>query len=199
MATAASGGVSPATYTFPPRIRAKAPASVTRALCSRSAASKTFTWSRSPGPMVRLSVCALQAATQQNRNNNDLSVRIMPSSLLVLIFLAAVVAVIAVVCGGTAGDKVEQNPNRRPGLILAMHKQELVGALQGGPGGEANASQQNSSVCHLLQQLRIRHRQNRRRIHHDEIEFCPPFVHKGMHPGRTQQFGRVRGRWSCRQ
>src|SRR5271154_3659552 len=190
MASAASGGVSPATCTLPPRIRVNVPASVTRALCSRSAASRTFTWSRSPGPMVRLSVCAPQPATQQNRNNNDLSVRIMPSSLLVLIFLAAVVAVIAVVCGGTAGDKVEQYPNRRPGLILAMHKQELVSALQGRPGGEANASQQNSSVCQLFQKLRIRHRQNRRRVHHDEIEFRSPLVHKGMHRSEERRVGK---------
>jgi hypothetical protein len=77
-----------------------------------------------------------------------------------------------------------------------MHKQELVCSLQGGPGRNPGAGEQNSSVCHLFEQLRIRHRKDRRRVHHDEIEFGSPFFHEGTHPGRTQEVSRIGRGWS---
>src|SRR6202167_5651611 len=181
MTRAASDGVSPTTFTLPPSINGSVPVSVTRALCSSSAASRTFTCKRSPGPMVRLSVCAWQQAAQQNRNNNLLTDLIISSSLLVLIFLAAVVAVVAVVCRGTAGNKIQQNADRRPALIFPVHEQELIRARQGGSRCEADTSQQNSGVCHLLQQLRICNRKNRWRVQHDEIEFPSPLLHQPVH------------------
>ncbi len=108
----------------------------------------------SDGNAFGLCIAAGCAAEQEQQPFEAL---IMSSSLLVLIFLATVVTVVAIVCGGAAGNEIQQNPNRRPGRILSMHEQELIGTLQGRACCESNAGQQNRGVCHLLQQLRIRH------------------------------------------